>query len=97
MFHDYVARIPNELDRSKLDSIAHSLFKGSHYGCDHVYADMVRDVVMNGNLVENRTGVDTISKFGSHYVYDANPLPILTTKRIHLKSVVGELVWFLRG
>lgn len=65
---------------------------------DKIYKELVEDILANGEERENRTGVGTLSVFGRQCRYDLNEgFPILTTKKVHFKSVVGELLWFLRG
>lgn len=65
---------------------------------DEIYANLVNDVLNNGTIKKNRTGIDTISVFGRQCRYElAKGFPILTSKRVHWKSVVGELLWFLQG
>ena len=62
------------------------------------YRDLLADVLENGERKDDRTGVGTLSVFGrqSRYVL-SRWFPLLTTKRVHFKSVVHELVWFLSG
>ena len=63
-----------------------------------VYLDLLRDVVANGQDQADRTGVGTRAVFGRQVRFDlAEGFPLLTTKRVHFKSVVGELLWFLSG
>lgn len=65
---------------------------------DQTYFDLINDVLTNGVEKTDRTGTGTISVFGRQSRYDlAQGFPILTSKRVHWKSVVGELLWFLRG
>lgn len=62
------------------------------------YEDLLRKVVETGHLRSDRTGVGTYSIFGEQIRYDLSlGFPLLTTKRVHFRSVVAELLWFLRG
>jgi thymidylate synthase len=62
------------------------------------YLDLVRDVVDNGTDKSDRTGVGTRSVFGRQVRFDlARGFPLPTTKTIHLRSVIYELLWFLAG
>lgn len=63
-----------------------------------VYHDLVRNVLENGVRKENRTGTDTISNFAEFYKVDLSEgFPLLTTKKVFFRSVVLELLWYLRG
>ncbi|MDR9388474.1 MAG: thymidylate synthase [Balneolaceae bacterium] len=63
-----------------------------------VYHDLVQRVLDNGVLKENRTGTDTISNFAEFYRVDLSEgFPLLTTKKVFFRSVIYELLWYLRG
>jgi thymidylate synthase len=62
------------------------------------YLDMMRYVLEHGALKTDRTGTGTRSVFGYQMRFDlAQGFPLVTTKRLHVKSIVHELLWFLRG
>lgn len=62
------------------------------------YLDLLRDVRDNGVMKTDRTGVGTKSVFGRQMRFDLNQgFPLLTTKKVHLKSIIYELLWFIAG
>jgi thymidylate synthase len=62
------------------------------------YEDLLRDVLEHGTHKSDRTGTGTISVFGRQLRFDlSKSFPLITTKRVHFKSVAVELLWFLRG
>lgn len=64
----------------------------------NTYLDLLRHVRERGTRKDDRTGVGTLSVFGYQMRFDLNDgFPLLTTKKLHLKSIVYELLWFLRG
>lgn len=65
---------------------------------DHQYQALLRDVLDNGVQKGDRTGTGTLSVFGRMYRHDLSQgFPLLTTKKLHIKSILHELLWFLRG
>lgn len=62
------------------------------------YLDFMRHVQEHGNIKTDRTGTGTISVFGYQMRFDLQKgFPLLTTKKLHLKSIIHELIWFLAG
>lgn len=63
-----------------------------------IYLDLLQDVLENGERRADRTGTGTLSVFGRQVRYDLRQgFPCLTTKKLHLNSIIHELLWFLRG
>ena len=62
------------------------------------YLDLLQDVLLDGTLTDDRTGVGTVSKFGTTLRFDLRDgFPLVTTKRMYWKGIVQELLWFLSG
>ena len=62
------------------------------------YLDLMRHVMAHGNRKSDRTGIGTLSVFGWQMRFDlAQGFPLLTTKKLHTRSIIHELLWFLRG
>ncbi|OQS12630.1 thymidylate synthase [Nocardia donostiensis] len=76
--------------RSKLPCVASA--------ADSQYENLLRQVLTSGTAKADRTGTGTRSVFGHQLRYDLSAgFPLITTKKVHLKSIVYELLWFLRG
>ena len=62
------------------------------------YLDLLKNVFDNGIIKTDRTGVGTKSLFGWQMRFDLSKgFPLLTTKKLHIKSIVHELLWFVKG
>ncbi|HSH03834.1 MAG TPA: thymidylate synthase [Anaerolineae bacterium] len=64
----------------------------------HTYLDLLRHIRDHGHRREDRTGVGTLSIFGHQMRFDLSTgFPLITTKKLHLRSIIHELLWFLQG
>ena len=65
---------------------------------DTQYEDLLRRILEQGTPKEDRTGTGTVSLFGERLRYDlSETFPLVTTKKVHFRSIAVELLWFLRG
>jgi thymidylate synthase len=73
-------------------------FKSQENNDEQQYLDLVKDVIENGTIEEGRNG-STLVKFGNMMKYDLKngTLPVLTTKKVAIKTCIQELFWFIRG
>lgn len=69
-----------------------------HYH-DYEYMELVRDIMLHGVRKENRTGVDTFAVFSRQmrFKLDTGSIPLLTTKKMHTRSIIYEILWYLQG
>lgn len=71
----------------------------THTYHDNTYLEQVRYVLTNGVRKPNRTGIDTIGVFGYQMRFDLRDgtIPLLTTKKMHTRSIIHEILWYLKG
>ncbi|CAA7019887.1 unnamed protein product [Microthlaspi erraticum] len=91
----------DESDASKADCKKFSDFLPKKVFDRHeefLYLNMVKEIISNGNLKNDRTGTGTLSKFGCQMTFNLRRnFPLLTTKRVFWRGVVEELLWFISG
>ena len=77
----------------------HSQGHGQMNAADFEYHNLINEILRYGLWKENRTGVKTLSIFGPQVTFKdvGKEFPLLTTKKVHIKSIIGELLWFLSG
>jgi len=62
------------------------------------YKELLQDILQNGTKRNDRTNTGTLSVFGRQLRFDLNKgFPLVTTKKVHIKSIIHELLWFLKG
>ena len=80
---------------------AHAPVHADPASADHPerqYLNLLADILANGVQRGDRTGTGTLGVFGRQIRFDLSQgFPVLTTKKLHLRSIIVELLWFLRG
>lgn len=65
---------------------------------EYQYLNIIYDIIMHGNKQDDRTGVGVLSKFGYMMKFNLNEyFPLLTTKKLFIRGIIEELLWFIRG
>lgn len=94
-YDDVVIKYPYKILRYERlnDKLNYKVYLG-----ESGYLDSINDIMIRGELNKNRTGIDTISLFGLQFRYNlGDGFPLFTTKNVHMKSIIEELLWFLNG
>ena len=78
--------------------ISFNIYK-NHKLEEYQYLNLVKNILMNGCSKSDRTGIGTLSLFGTRLIFSLqnNNIPLLTTKKVYWRGVVEELLWFIRG
>lgn len=90
--------VSSVLTDSFIYSVSQAMFNKHERTFDKQYTNLLQDILDNGVIKTDRTGTGTKSVFGRQIRHKMSEgFPILTTKEVHFKSIVTELLWFLRG
>ena len=83
---------------NEITYLVYKKFNTREKNCEIGYLDLISNVIKNGVKSDDRTGTGTISLFGTQTKYDLSKgFPLLTTKKMFIKGIIEELLWFLKG